>query len=106
MRRHDQQWQQPIAQQSPQQQPIVISHAPTAAPAYIPEKKSAGWAAVLSFFYVGLGQIYNGEIFQGLMMMFVPPLGVATWCFFGYQDGPLVSSRAARVESSSIPKRA
>ncbi|HVX64217.1 MAG TPA: hypothetical protein VHC19_26580 [Pirellulales bacterium] len=51
-------------------------------------------AAVLPLFCAGLGQIYNGEIFQGLMMTFVPPLGAATRCFFGYPDGPLVSSRA------------
>jgi hypothetical protein len=60
----------------------------------IPEKKSAGLVAVLPFFYAGLGQIYNGDSPQGLMMTFVPPLGVATRCLFGYPDVPLVSSRA------------
>ncbi len=94
MRQHGQHWQQPIAQQSPQQRPVVIFHAPTAATACLPANKSAGVVAVLSFFCVGLGQIYNGEIFQGLMMMFVLPLGAATRCFFGYPDVPLVSSRA------------
>ncbi len=32
--------------------------------------KSPGIAAVLSFFICGLGQIYNGQISKGLIMMF------------------------------------
>ena len=31
--------------------------------------KNAGLAAVLSFFWTGLGQIYNGQIFKGLAFM-------------------------------------
>ncbi|MGH7906077.1 MAG: zinc ribbon domain-containing protein [Candidatus Binataceae bacterium] len=31
--------------------------------------KSPGLAAVLSFFWCGLGQIYNGQIFKGLVMV-------------------------------------
>lgn len=31
--------------------------------------KNPGVAAVLSFFYCGLGQIYNGQIFKGIMML-------------------------------------
>jgi TM2 domain-containing membrane protein YozV len=34
------------------------------------EAKSPGIAAVLSFFICGLGQIYNGQISKGLIMMF------------------------------------
>jgi TM2 domain-containing membrane protein YozV len=30
--------------------------------------KNPGVAAVLSFFYCGLGQIYNGQIFKGILM--------------------------------------
>jgi TM2 domain-containing membrane protein YozV len=41
---------------------------------YIPDKKSAGAAAVLSFLYTGLGQIYNGQIVKGFMLMLLPPL--------------------------------
>jgi len=33
--------------------------------------KSSGLAAVLSFFIPGLGQIYNGEIAKGLVIMFI-----------------------------------
>jgi TM2 domain-containing membrane protein YozV/ribosomal protein L40E len=40
-----------------------------AAPAYRPERKSAGLAAVLSFLFVGLGQIYNGQIGKGIMFI-------------------------------------
>lgn len=35
------------------------------------EKKSSGIAAVLSFFLVGLGQIYNGQIGKGIIFMIV-----------------------------------
>lgn len=31
--------------------------------------KNAGLSAVLSFFWAGLGQIYNGEIGKGLVIM-------------------------------------
>ena len=30
--------------------------------------KNPGVAAVFSFFYCGLGQIYNGQIFKGILM--------------------------------------
>lgn len=33
--------------------------------------KSAGLAAVLSFFISGLGQIYNGQILKGLIIIVV-----------------------------------
>jgi TM2 domain-containing membrane protein YozV len=38
------------------------------APAFV-AAKSPGLAAVLSFFICGLGQIYNGQIFKGLLMI-------------------------------------
>ena len=31
-----------------------------------PSYKNPGLAAVLSFFYMGLGQIYNGQIAKGI----------------------------------------
>jgi TM2 domain-containing membrane protein YozV len=40
-------------------------------------EKNPGIAAVLSFFFTGLGQIYNGEIGKGLLMMIVQMLNVA-----------------------------
>lgn len=60
------------------------------------KKKNPGIAAVLSFFITGLGQIYNGQIGKGillifiqvinlffltfiLMVMFIPPIGFITF---------------------------
>ena len=37
-------------------------------------QKSPGLAAVLSFLFVGLGQIYNGQIGKGLLLMVVVPI--------------------------------
>jgi TM2 domain-containing membrane protein YozV len=39
-------------------------------------EKNPGIAAVLSFFFTGLGQIYNGEIGKGLLMMIVQMVNV------------------------------
>jgi TM2 domain-containing membrane protein YozV len=47
--------------------------APPPAPArteYV-ERKSSGLAAVLSFLFVGLGQIYNGEIGKGILFIII-----------------------------------
>ncbi|MFA5410397.1 MAG: hypothetical protein WC321_00855 [Candidatus Omnitrophota bacterium] len=35
-----------------------------------------GLAAVLSFLFNGLGQLYNGQITKGLVMMFLSALGL------------------------------
>ncbi|HUY28581.1 MAG TPA: hypothetical protein VMV27_14315 [Candidatus Binataceae bacterium] len=41
----------------------------------IANQKSTGLAALLSFFWCGLGQIYNGQFLKGMAMMFLyPPL--------------------------------
>ena len=41
-------------------------------PSYIPkERKSEGIAAVLSFLFVGLGQIYNGQIGKGFLFIII-----------------------------------
>ena len=39
--------------------------------------KSAGLAAVLSFFISGLGQIYNGQIGKGLVILVVQAINIA-----------------------------
>ena len=39
--------------------------------------KSAGLAAVLSFLIPGLGQIYNGQIVKGLIIVVVQAINVA-----------------------------
>ncbi|MGZ4852498.1 MAG: zinc-ribbon domain-containing protein [Halobacteriota archaeon] len=77
---------------SPSSEPDIHSYAgadhpdqPLAAPTYQPQhydgapamvgRKNPGIAAVLSFLVIGLGQIYNGQILKGLLM-----LGVAILC--------------------------
>ena len=35
------------------------------------EKKNSGLAAVLSFLFVGLGQIYNGQIGKGILFIII-----------------------------------
>jgi TM2 domain-containing membrane protein YozV len=40
----------------------------------IANQKSSGLAAVLSFFWCGLGQIYNGEILKGVGLMIAYPV--------------------------------
>jgi TM2 domain-containing membrane protein YozV len=44
--------------------------APSASPqtVYV-EKKNEGFAAILSFLFIGLGQIYNGELGKGILML-------------------------------------
>ncbi len=47
--------------------------------------KSAGLAAVLSFFISGLGQIYNGQILKGLITIVVQVInGVLTTILIGW----------------------
>jgi TM2 domain-containing membrane protein YozV len=33
--------------------------------------RNPGWAAVLSFIFNGLGQLYNGQIIKGLVIIFI-----------------------------------
>ncbi len=44
---------------------------PPVTPTVLVERKSEGLAAVLSFLFVGLGQIYNGEIGKGIMFIII-----------------------------------
>ena len=39
--------------------------------------KSAGLAAVLSFLLPGLGQIYNGQIFKGIVLVVMDAINAA-----------------------------
>jgi TM2 domain-containing membrane protein YozV len=57
-----------------------------------------GIAAVLSFVFSGLGQLYNGEIFRGLVIIFLSSLGMLAvvvgaillyFCFKGVFSGRL-----------------
>lgn len=46
-------------------------------PNIVRNEKNAGLAAVLSFLIIGLGQIYNGEIAKGLILLIVSYLCIA-----------------------------
>lgn len=45
--------------------------------------RSPGVAAVLAFFYPGLGHIYAGRFAQGFGLMILPPLAIGAWLFAG-----------------------
>ncbi|MBN2445889.1 MAG: hypothetical protein JXO22_04145 [Phycisphaerae bacterium] len=51
----------------------------------------AGIAAILSFFLTGLGQIYNGQIIKGLLLMAVQAVNIALmWVLIGFLLWPIV----------------
>lgn len=53
--------------------------------------KSPGLAAVLCFFFTGLGQIYNGQIMKGLFLMALQLVNcLLMWVFIGFILYPLV----------------
>jgi TM2 domain-containing membrane protein YozV len=52
--------------------------------------KNPGIAAVLSFFFTGLGQIYNGRLLKGLAFMAAGALNIALmFVLIGFVTGPL-----------------
>ncbi len=52
--------------------------------------KSAGLAAVLSFLLPGLGQIYNGEIFKGLVLVVIDAInGALMFVLIGFITWPI-----------------
>lgn len=54
-------------------------------------QKSSGLAAVLSFFLTGLGQIYNGHILKGIILMLIQLINAAlTVILIGYLFMPIV----------------
>jgi len=75
--------------------------------AQIKGEKSAGTAALLSFFFTGLGQVYNGDFKRGLLFLigtfvgflffFIP--GVIVW---GYQIYDAYST-AKKMSAGEIP---
>jgi len=53
--------------------------------------KNPGVAAVLSFFICGLGQIYNGQIMKGLIMMICYFIAwLLTYILIGFLIAPLL----------------
>jgi len=54
-------------------------------------KKNPGLAAVASFFFSGLGQIYNGEILKGVLLMVIQVINVLLmFVLIGFVTYPLV----------------
>lgn len=52
--------------------------------------KNPGVAAVLSFLFTGLGQIYNGKLLKGFAFMAVGALNVLLmFVFIGFVTGPI-----------------
>lgn len=57
----------------------------------MPSQKSAGVAAVLSFFISGLGQIYNGHFIKGIIFIIIQAInGFLTTILIGYIFLPIV----------------
>lgn len=55
------------------------------------DKKNPGLAAVASFFFAGLGQIYNGEILKGVLLMMIQVINVLLmFVLIGFVTYPLV----------------
>ena len=53
--------------------------------------KNPGIAAVLSFFWTGVGQIYNGQIMKGLILIVVQMINAALmFVLIGFITFPLV----------------
>ncbi|CAD2073778.1 TM2 domain protein [Jeotgalicoccus meleagridis] len=57
----------------------------------MPGEKNAGIAAVLSFFVTGLGQIYNGQIFKGILLILIQIVnGLLLYILIGFITMPIV----------------
>ena len=53
--------------------------------------KSPGLAAVLSFFICGLGQIYNGQILKGLVLVVAYLISwLMMWILIGFITTPIL----------------
>jgi TM2 domain-containing membrane protein YozV len=53
--------------------------------------KNPGLAAVLSFFYCGLGQIYNGQIFKGILFFCCYSISILLmWVLVGFVTTPIL----------------
>jgi len=61
-------------------------------------EKSSGLAAVLSFFWCGLGQVYTGDIGKGVVMMLGHPLLLVLG--FTFTFGGCLSAAGAATEDA------
>lgn len=78
---------------------VASSQGAAAAPAMAPvqqvvlirTQKNPGVAAVLSFFWAGLGQIYNGEIGKGVLLLIVYFFScLMMWILIGFITTPIL----------------
>ena len=57
----------------------------------MPGIKNSGIAAVLSFFITGLGQIYNGQILKGILLIIIQAInGLLMYLLIGFITFPIV----------------
>ena len=53
--------------------------------------KNPGLAAVLSFFFMGLGQIYNGDIGKGILFIILYVISILLWVvLIGFLTTPIL----------------
>ena len=80
------------AQAKAEAQANAVQPAVAAQAIVMGSQKSPGVAAILSFFWVGLGQIYNGELGKGLiLMLFIwPACLLSCFIFIGFILCPVV----------------
>ncbi len=53
--------------------------------------KNPSIATILSFFFMGLGQIYNGQIGKGVVFIILYGISVALmWVFIGFVTTPIL----------------
>ncbi len=76
--------------------------------------KNPGLAAVLSFFFTGLGQIYNGQIGKGVLFIIVQLINIGLmFLVIGFITYPIVwvwgmvdaHRTAERINASSASKQ-
>jgi len=72
---------QAAAQPQPTTQTTQTFKQQAPQPAFLPDKKNPGVAAILSFFWAGLGQIYNGQLMKGIGFIVLYAICVLL-CFF------------------------
>ena len=70
----------------------LVRYGQMALPQLYNKYKNPGVAAVLSFLYVGLGQIYNGEIAKGMTMLifYSTFVGLAAYAIISNEQGALI----------------
>jgi len=74
-------------------------------------KRNPGVAAVLSFFWCGLGQIYNGQILRGILLMFLYGLLIAVALAYSRDFGvilfvfPFILWIIGMVDANNTAKR-